>query len=43
MGFLGRLEKNQKIFHFLIDFREKVSYNRGCMERETGERIVLKG
>ena len=34
--FLGKVEKNLKIFDFLIDFREKLSYNRGCMERETG-------
>ena len=34
--FLGKVEKILKIFDFLIDFREKLSYNRGCMERETG-------
>ena len=34
--FLGKVEKILKIFDFLIDFREKLSYNRSCMERETG-------
>ena len=34
--FLGKVEKILKIFDFLIDFKEKLSYNRGCMERETG-------
>ena len=40
--FLVRLEKILKFFVFLIDFREKLSYNRGCMERETGPQVFRK-
>lgn len=40
--FLGKVEKILKIFDFLIDFREKLSYNRGCMERETGPQVLLE-
>lgn len=36
---LGKVEKILKIFDFLIDFKEKLSYNRGCMERETGPQV----
>ena len=34
--FLVEAKKNIVFLIFSIDFREKLSYNRGCMERETG-------